>query len=182
MRRANAIISAALLVLFVIHMVWGGLSLIGAGGGNPVFSILTYIFMALAIVHIIIGVKLTVDTIMAAKSSGVFYFKENRLFLARRISGFALIVFMAVHVAVFSGTNDGGRFRLNLFDLDALIFNILLVASLFVHLACNIRPLKIALGLSDKKNFKTDVVLVLSILLLFAAAAFLIYYVRWQVV
>ena len=57
-----------------------------------------------------------------------------------------------------------------------------MVLSLLVHLACNITPLRIALGLQDRKKLRIDLLLVLSILLLLAGAAFVVYYIRWNVI
>ena len=181
MRRVNSIITAFIMLLFLVHMIWGGLLLAGiVKGGSKVFSVISMIMMILICLHVIISVKLTVDTIIASRKAGAFYFRENKLFLARRISGFALVFFIAVHVLIFNGSNEGGVYRLNPFGIAALISQILMVVCLVLHIVLNVRPLKIAFGFSDKRKESYDFAVVMAILLLIAAAAFLIYYLRWQ--
>ncbi|MBR6230358.1 MAG: hypothetical protein IKR00_00290 [Lachnospiraceae bacterium] len=181
MRRVNSIITAFIMLLFLVHMIWGGLLLAGiVKGGSKVFSVISMIMMILICLHVIISVKLTVDTMIASRKAGAFYFRENKLFLARRISGFALVFFIAVHVLIFNGSNEGGVYRLNPFGIAALISQILMVVCLVLHIVLNVRPLKIAFGFSDKRKESYDFAVVMAILLLIAAAAFLIYYLRWQ--
>ena len=181
MRRVNSIITAFIMLLFLVHMIWGRLLLAGiVKGGSKVFSVISMIMMILICLHVIISVKLTVDTIIASRKAGAFYFRENKLFLARRISGFALVFFIAVHMLIFNGSNEGGVYRLNPFGIAALISQILMVVCLVLHIVLNVRPLKIAFGFSDKRKESYDFAVVMAILLLIAAAAFLIYYLRWQ--
>ena len=181
MRRVNSIITAFIMLLFLVHMIWGGLLLAGiVKGGSKVFSVISMIMMILICLHVIISVKLMVDTMIASRKAGAFYFRENKLFLARWISGFALVFFIAVHVLIFNGSNEGGVYRLNPFGIAALISQILMVVCLVLHIVLNVRPLKIAFGFSDKRKESYDFAVVMAILLLIAAAAFLIYYLRWQ--
>ena len=55
-----------------------------------------------------------------------------------------------------------------------------MVIALAVHLLTNIRPLKIAFGIEDGRNFRTDVLIALSAALLLSAIGFLLYLVRWR--
>lgn len=183
MRKINAIVTVAIIILFLIHLVWGALQLLGmTGGGNAVFGKLAGLMMGLIVVHIAIGVKLTVDTMDACQKSGVSYWKENRLFWIRRISGFALMIFLFFHIAIFSGIDTAVGVRLQYFGVGRLATQILMVVSLMVHLLTNISPLRIAIGIKDSGNVRTDVLLVLSILLLLAGVAFVVYFIRWQMV
>ena len=95
---------------------------------------------------------------------------------------FALLIFIAVHFIIFSGKSDDGVYRLREFDMLALISQILMVISLIVHLITNIKPLRISLGITDKRNLRTDIAIILSVLLFLSAVTFLIYYIRWQVI
>ena len=183
MRRLNGIATMCIMILFLVHMIWGGLLLMGlVKGGSPVFKAFSYAMMVFICIHVVIGLKLTVDTIIATNKSGVFYFKDNMLFLIRRISGFALLIFIAVHLIIFSGKSDDGVYRLREFDMLALISQILMVISLIVHLITNIKPLRISLGITDKRNLRTDIAIILSVLLFLSAVTFLIYFIRWQVI
>lgn len=183
MRKINALITPLIMVLFLVHMIWGGLELAGmTKGGNTLFSFFSYLMITLIAVHAVISISMTIDTIRISRRSGASYMKLNRLFWIRRISGFALMLFAAAHVLIFTGSRESGAYRLNLFAAGQLTTQILMVLSLLMHLACNITPLRIALGLQDRKKLRIDLLLVLSILLLLAGAAFVVYYIRWNVI
>ncbi len=183
MRKINSIITPIILLLFVIHMVWGGLILAGmTEGGNPVMRVITCAMAVLVAVHIVIGFKLSMDTAKAQKKSGVTYKRQNRLFWIRRDSGFALVLFMLFHVLLFRVDMSGSSPTLPHFGILALASQILLVLSLVVHLLTNIRPLRVALGIRDEGNLRTDIIMVLATLLFLAGAAFVIYYIRWMIV
>ena len=183
MRKCNAFLTAGIMVLFVVHLLWGVLMMMGvAAGGNSSFTALSYLMAAMIVGHIGIGCKLTIDTLHAVKKAGVSYPGQNRLFWIRRISGFALVLFMGIHVWIFTGVQEGGAFRLQHFNSPAFWSQILMVIALAVHLLTNIRPLKIALGIEDSKNYKTDILIVLSVLLLLSAIGFVIYLFRWRAV
>lgn len=183
MRRANAVLTSLIMILFLLHMIWGSLELAGlTKGGNSLFSFLSRAMVALIVFHVGISFKMTLDTIQACRKSGVSYWRENRIFWARRISGLALMLFMTIHVYLFSGQRLSGTYLLHFFGIMELLSQILMVVSLLVHLLTNIRPLKIAFGIEDRTNLRTDLLLVLAILLLLSAGAFAIYYIRWRVI
>ncbi|MBR1628270.1 MAG: pilus assembly protein PilX, partial [Lachnospiraceae bacterium] len=73
-------------------------------------------------------------------------------------------------------------YRLRYYDAVRMATQLGLVASLLLHLISNITPLRIALGIQERKNLQIDVLLVLAILLLVAGLAFVVYYIRWQVI
>ena len=150
------------------------------GGGRLVY--VSWALLVLTGIHALIGIILTIKTVYTAKKAGVFYLSENMLFFVRRISGLALVIFIAIHAFIFMGVGSEAGYTLKLFDLTALVSQILMVITLFLHLCTNIAPLRIALGLSDKRDLKMDVVIVISILLFICAAAFLVYYIRWKVI
>ena len=182
MRKLNAIVTPLIFLLFLVHLIWGSLMLLGVvKGGSLFFSVISYVMMGLVVVHILIGIKLTVDTLQAQKKSKVSYPGANRLFWIRRISGFALVLFMAAHVFLFSVGEKNGAPILKKFSMFPLIIQLLMVLSLLLHLITNIRPLKIALGIEDRKDLKTDVMIILGVSLLLSAIAFLIYFFRWSV-
>lgn len=183
MRKINAIITALIMILFLVHLIWGGLVLIGAAaGGSSLFSFLSRAMVFLIMIHMIIGIKLTADTVKACRKSGVSYWKENRVFWIRRLSGFALFIFILAHVIIFLGRTRDGVYLLTLFTAGRLVLQILMVVSLLVHLLTNIPPLRIAFGLKDEGSLSTDIILVLAVLLLLAGVAFGIYFVRWLII
>lgn len=182
MRKANAILSMGILVLFLIHAIAGGFQLAGIlPGGSALLEWLAWLMIALIAAHTVIGIKLTADTLAAAKRSGTAYYRENRLFWLRRVSGLAIMVFIVFHIMIFLGSR-GGVFRLHLFAGAELTSQILLVLSVAVHVLTNIRPLMIALGARGYKEFFTDILVILSAVLLFCGLAFIVYYLRWNVI
>ena len=182
MRKINAILGMVIFALFLLHIIIGSLQLSGLiPGGNIVMKAGSWLLIAAVGVHTVIGIKLTVDTLTAIKKSGASYFSENKLFWIRRISGLAVMFFIAAHIMLFMGHGSGGAFRLNVFDLLQLIMSILLVISVLVHIVTNIRPLMIALGSRGAKEFIADMAVICSVLLLVSGAAFVVYYVRWLI-
>ena len=179
MRHLNAIITILIMVLFLVHMIWGGLLLIGAASTGGFFLVISFAMVILIILHVIISIKLTLNTIMACKISGVSYWRENKIFWLRRISGIAVMIFILSHILIFMGRNVDGVFVLNVFNVMALISQLLLVISLLLHITTNINPLRIALGLRDEGGFRTDMILILQILLVLAGISFVIYFIRW---
>lgn len=181
MRKWNAIISVLVIALLLIHAIAGGYQLLGVlPGGRTWLKVLSWSMVALLAAHVILGVCLTVKTLRACKKSGVSYFRENKLFWTRRISGFAMIFFIVVHVMILTGIT-GEAYRLRPFGVLQLAGSLLLVISVAVHILSNIKPLLIAFGAKGVGAFIKDMLLVLSVVLLFCGAAFVIYFLRWNV-
>ncbi len=179
MRRVNAVLAMGITALFFVHAVMGGFQLMGLmSGGNTVMKVLAWVMMISIVLHMLIGIKLTADTVIAIKRSGASYFGENKLFWIRRISGLALMLFIVTHLMIFS--NSGTPVRLGFFGTAQLISQILLAVTLALHIITNIRPLMTALGLRGFRELLLDVMLVTAVLLLFAGAAFVVYFIRWQ--
>ena len=181
MRKINAVLSMGILVLFLIHAVTGGLQLSGfLSGGNVVLSVMAWVMLVLIAAHLLIGCKLTADTLRSMKRSGASYFKENQLFWLRRISGFAIMLFIVCHLLIFQTSAEDGAVRLHLFAGVQLVTQLLLVVSIAVHVLSNIRPLMIALGAKRYKTVLLDVLVILATLLLASGIGFVIYYIRWN--
>ncbi len=180
MRRCNAAVSVVILILLAIHGVAGGFQLMGVfPGGNPWLKALSWTMIGFLCLHVLIGVYLTIESLIRWKRSGKGYFRENLVFWIRRISGFAMILFVVLHTLLFLG-KSGEAYRLNLFAGPQLVMSILLLVCLAVHLVTNIKPLMLSLGARGAGRFVKDVLLLISVVLLFAAAAFIVYYFRWN--
>lgn len=177
MRKINAVISAAIMVLFVIHGTMGAMTLLGVGHIN--FKYLAWVMAGLIAVHTLIGIILTAKTLAVCKKTGAPYFKENSLFWARRISGLAVMLFVFFHVNAFSYTTYG-VYRLKFFGIGKLISQFGLLASAAVHIITNTRPMLIALGVKKLRPRAGDILLFLSIMLAVMALAFVIYCIRWN--
>jgi hypothetical protein len=90
------------------------------------------------------------------------------------------MVFLIAHILIFRGSTQGGAYRLNLFAGPQLVSQILMVISIAVHVITNVKPSLISLGIRSLKDYAVDILVVLSILLLIAGAAFVVYYLRWM--
>lgn len=177
MRRFNAILSAAVLVLFLLHGVLGAFQMFDAG--TVTMKGLAYTMLALILLHAAIGVKLTWDSVRVWRRTGAGYFRQNALFWARRISGLAIMVLIGFHVTAFSYTVEGA-FRLKWFDAFRLATQLLLVLSIAVHVITNVKPALIAFGVRRLKPRAADILFVLAAALLVMAVAFIVYYIRWN--
>jgi uncharacterized membrane protein len=181
LRKINAVVSIGLVGLFLLHGIAGGFQMTGIiPGGSSLLEVLAWLMIALLAVHLVIGVILTAKTLHASSRAGAAYVKENMLFWTRRLSGFALALLLILHLLVFVQTGTG-VFRLHDFGIQELLGQMLLLASLTIHLLCNIKPLAIALGLYRGRGYGRDVLLILAVVMAFCALAFVVYYLRWNV-
>lgn len=176
MRKLNTILSVLLFVIFLLHGVLGSFVLIGVG--EIAGKMLAHIGMILLVLHLCIGVRLTIQTFQT--KSGWAYSKQNALFWTRRASGLAILILAFFHMGIFSSVEEGW-YILTPFTTVKLLTQLLLVAALFVHLFVNVRPMLISLGVIEYKERRGDLFLLLSILLLFMAGSIVLYYIRWQV-
>lgn len=178
-RKINAFLGLGLVILLLFHAVTGAFQLMGIiEGGSVVRKVLSWVMMVFFVAHAAIGIKLTIDTLKTKK--GMLYFRENKVFWIRRISGFAMIFLVIDHILLFSSSGDDA-FRLSLFAGAQLATSLLLVLSIAVHLVSNIRPLMVAFGEGRARRFIIDLMFIMSIVMLFAAIAFIVYYIRWNV-
>lgn len=177
MRRVNIFLVIGIILSFLFHSLSGSIRLFGADAGSP--KITAYICLAFAGLHFIITTILTVRTLTAIHKSGKSYFRENKLFWTRRITGFVLIIPLLMHLLIFSGTGDEA-YRLVFFHSGRLISQILLIAALALHILTNIRPALIGLGIKAGRLLSADICFVLSAVLLLCCCAFCVYYLRWM--
>ena len=93
--------------------------------------------------------------------------------------GVAILLMLFFHIGVFGRVQDG-VYILFPFTTVRLLTQLLLVASVFVHLLLNLRPLLVSLGIVRDKEQRGDLYLILSILVLFAAGSIILYYIGWN--
>ena len=179
MRKLNGILTAVILVLFLIHGIEGVFQMMGLRPASGFMKAIAWVMMGLIAIHTLIGIKYTADTIQVWRRTGTGYFRENKLFWARRISGFAIMLLLVFHVTAF-GDNSGEAYRLAYFGMAKLGCQLLLVLSIAVHVISNVRPMLISFGIRSLKERVPDILTVLSLVLLFMAAGFVIYYLRWR--
>ena len=181
MRKFNALLTVLIMILFLVHAVFGAYELIGANIQTDFMKITARVCSFLIVIHAIISIKLTIEAIRVWKSTGAPYLRENGIFWARRISGLAIMVLIFFHMFAFGHTVNG-IYQLKQYTFLKMCFQLLFVLSIALHVITNVRPMLIALGARSLKKFVPDILLVLSIILILFIAAFIIYYFRWQAV
>ena len=178
MRKLNTILSVLLLFICLLHGLMGSFMLLGISSGAGKF--LAWIGVGILAAHTVLGLLLTAQTFRASRSGGKLYGKQNALFWARRHQGRSLLFAHALfHIGVFGRVQDG-VYILFPFTTVRLLTQLLLVASVFVHLLLNLRPLLVSLGIVRDKEQRGDLYLILSILVLFAAGSIILYYIGWN--
>lgn len=179
MRKWNAVLSMIILVLFLIHGILGAFQMLGTG--SVTLRVLAHTLFGLILIHTVLGIVLTVQSIRVWKKTKVPYLRQNLLFWTRRISGLVIMVLIFFHMSAFS-YYDGDVYRLKWFTAFRLAVQLLLVLSLAVHVISNVKPMLIAFGIRSLKERAVDILFVLSLILLFMAAAFIVYYIRWNMI
>ena len=94
-------------------------------------------------------------------------------------SGLAILILLFFHIGLF-GKVQNGTYILFPFTTVKMVTQLLFVAAIFVHIFINIRPLLVSLGIISYKERRSDIYLILSVLLLFIAGAVILYYIGWQ--
>ncbi len=177
MRKWNGILTAVMMILFLAHAIMGSFQLIGAG--NVISRTVSYLLAAVIFVHALLGAVLTARTLKTIRASGAGYFRKNKLFWAGRVSGFAILAFLIFHLTAFSD-RSAPVYRLVPFTAARLATQLLLILTIAVHVLINVRPAFITMGVRGHRRWAADILFVLSVILLFAVLAMLIYYLRWN--
>ena len=176
MRRLNGILAFSAIVLFLVHGVLSALLMMDAA---PFIRFLPHVTAGIVGVHALISIGYTIRILCIAHRTRAPYFKENRLFWTRRISGFVILCLITFHMFAFSD-NNSEVFRLVPFDLYRLILQLLFLCSVAVHLIANVKPLLISFGTRKLRQKWGTVLFFVSACLLFMTIGFIVYYVRWQ--
>lgn len=179
MRKTNAIITACILLIFTMHAVFGSLNMMNIA---PIITRTeAYIMLGLICVHAVLSVILSVKSVRVWKSTGAPYFRENINFWTRRLSGLVIMILIAFHTTAFRSETTGSV-TLPYFGVFRLVCQLLLVLSIAVHVITNVKPMLISFGIKKLKPKVGDILFFLSFVLLLAALAFIIYFIRWNTV
>ena len=166
-----------MLIMFIVHGIFGALNMMNIA--PLIVKVLSHTMLTLIAVHAVISLGLSVQSVRTAVRTKAPYFKMNRLFWARRISGVLIMALVFFHMTAF-GKNEGGVFRLVPFDLSCFILQMLFLLSISVHIISNVKPVLITFGAKRLKPRTGDILFIVSAALLFMAIGFIIYYIRWQ--
>ena len=177
MRKWNNILARVIIVLLFLHALMGSLMLLGLSTIS--FLPLSGLLFAAVTAHGILGILSTVSAVVSGRRTGHWYLRQNAAFWTKRISGILIMVLLGFHVTAYTTSVDG-RFFLKEFTLCRMILQVLLIASIFIHLAVSIKSMLIAKGTVKFRERTADWMLVLSVMMLFFTAAVIIYYIQWQ--
>ena len=164
---------------FLLHAVMGSVRLLG--GNADSMKAVARICIVFVFVHVVLTGVMTVRTLIACKRSGTGYFRQNKLFWARRISGLAILIPLVMHLFIFTNAS-ADNVRLGVFTTGRMISQVLLVLTIALHIITNAKPALITLGIRNLRKFTFDILFIISVLMLFFAAAFVVYYFRWMAV
>ena len=178
MRKWNNILARVILVLFLLHALMGSLMLLGMS--NISWKPLSWLLLAAVIAHGVLGVLATVQAVKSGKVSGKWYLRQNAAYWTKRFSGLAILLLLFFHISAYT-TTVGGAFFLKEFTFGRMAAQLLLIFSIFLHLAVSVKSMLIAKGVVKFKERTSDWMMVLSLLMLFFAAAVVIYFIQWQV-
>ena len=178
MRKCNNILARVIIVLFLLHALMGSLKLLGLS----TISIwqLSWLLLAAVLVHGLLGILSTIPALKSGKAGGRWYLRQNAAFWTKRLSGLAILILLVFHVSAYS-TNVGSAYFLSEFTLGRMAAQLLLILSIFIHLAVSIKSMLIARGVVKFRERTADWMMVLSLLMLFFSAAVVIYFIQWQI-
>ena len=178
MRKWNNILARVIIVLFLLHALMGSLMLLGMS--NISFKPLSWLLFAAVAVHGILGVLATVQAVKGGKKSGKWYLRQNAAYWTKRFSGFAILILLCFHISAYT-TTVGGAFFLKEFTVGRMTAQLLLIISIFIHLAVSVKSMLIVEGVTKFKERTVDWMMVLSLMMLFFAATVVIYFIQWQI-
>lgn len=176
MRKFNAFLALALVIIFILHPLQGSLVLLG--DLKEASKVLAWGGVILMGLHVLLGIyysKGTVDMMIKAKK---LYFKKEKNFWIIRISGLLIIIFLFFHINTY-GMMENGKYVVFDFTPAKLFFQLGLILALVVHILYNLKPLIFSLGI--KKIKKDTIIKVLIILFfLFVIGAVFYYFFKWN--
>lgn len=178
MRKWNNVLVHIIIGLLMIHGLMGSLMLLGFS--NISCAPLSWILFILVAIHCILGVCATIGSLKSGNRSGKWYLGKNSAFWTKRVSGVAILILLIFHITAYTVKVEG-RFFLREFTFWRMISQLLLIGSIFVHLAVSVKSMLIARGTIKLKEKIVDWMLVLSIMMLFFTVAVIAYFIQWQI-
>lgn len=178
MRKWNNILAQVIIVLFLLHALMGSLMLLGIS--NISFKPLSWLLLLAVSVHGVLGILSTIQAVKGGKKSGKWYLRQNAAYWTKRFSGLAILILLCFHISAYT-TTVGDAFFLKEFTIGRMTAQLLLIISIFIHLAVSVKSMLIAKGVTKFKERTTDWMMVLSLMILFFATAVVIYFIQWQI-
>lgn len=176
MRKLNIIIVISLIIIFLIHPIQSAFLLLGFTEKD--WNTLAWIGVGLVLIHALIGIYLSADTLKTLWKGQKNYFQGNGRFWLSRISGFLILILMVFHFNAYGEMEDGKYVVFPFTDIK-LFFQLGLLLALFIHLFVNVKPLLISLGITDRGKIRKLIFIILTLVLIFVSIAVLYYFFKW---
>lgn len=176
-RILNSWLGKLLILLFAVHGLAAGYMLADLTYISWVKPI-GYAACCFLLVHGAFGVLLSWDA-WRAGSGGKWYWRENAVFWLRRITGLAILVFLAFHFGAY-GSMIGGRYQLREFTTWLYIAQMGLLLSCVLHVGVSVKGMLIADGVTRYDLWRNLFFLLLAVLLLAMAVGVTLYYIAWN--
>ncbi|MCQ2981997.1 MAG: hypothetical protein MJ178_04520 [Treponemataceae bacterium] len=177
MRKLNLILAIIMMVLLALHAVAGAFMLFGVS--TITLKPLSYALLAVFLLHALLGIIFTVSPMRSKLKGGKWYAKENAGYWIKRITGIVMLVMIWFHMTTWT-TTVNGRVYLKNFTPIRFTGQMLFLIAIVLHIAVSIRPMLIKKGVLKFKERSVDLLLVLSVFLLFVTAAFIAWFIHWN--
>ncbi len=179
MRRINALVTAAIIIVFITHGILGSFMMTGII--EKASGILPWLGCFLIIIHTVIGFIIMGRTIKSGCTSKKWYLKQNKEFWIRRISGLIIFIIMFMHFSSFRQPDNNNIFQLTKFSSDNMTVHLIFFTSIFIHLFSNIRPMLVSMGIAINSKINKVLIFISLVLLVLFCGAVIFYYIRWNI-
>lgn len=170
MRSCGRVVATLLLILFILHSILGATSLTGLSNIGLYPLLLT--FQIILVVHIIIGAAYTYRSLHGGQ---INYWHLNKNLWIRRLSGLLVLIAALCHAYLFDHLAFlGMQTRTALYTAT----NLILLASLFVHIKYNAAAYIIAHGARHYNRRVVDFLVFLCVFFFYFAFANIYFYLN----
>lgn len=174
MRRINHVLTIVLMVLLEVHIVV--CSFLMFGWSHLILEQIARIEFVLVMCHALIGILLTFKKNQFRSSN--HYIEKNKLYWWRRVTGLGILVLSIPHMSMFVKWIDNSIVKMKFLSSIQMVSHVLFLLFIVVHLALNMKPMLISMGIKKYKRVN-EVLLVISVVLsIFALVASILYYLR----
>ncbi len=177
LRKFNMYLSMVMIGLLILHGVAGAFMLFEVH--TIVLKPLSYTLLAVVLLHALIGIILTKEAFKSKSQGGKWYAGANAGYWVKRITGIIMLIMIWFHMTTWTYTINGHVYLKNFTPLR-LTGQIIFFASIFLHLAVSIRPFLVKKGVLKYKERTVDLLLILSVFLIFFTAALIAWFIRWN--
>lgn len=166
-----------LTVLLILHGVAGAFMLFEVH--TLVLKPLSYTLLGAFLLHALLGIIFTADACTSKLKGGKWYTGANAGYWVKRLTGIIMLVMVWIHMQTWTYTINGHVYLQNFTPLR-FASQILFFTAIFLHLAVSIRPFLVKKGVMKFKERTIDILLVLTVFLVFFSAGLVAWFIRWN--